>query len=299
MFMGILFRSLLTSCAFFAGLLLTTAAVSAQTKPIVVESVLITAAEQVEVASGEAGLVSAMVAQEGQSLSEGALLVQIADDEPQLAKRKAELEFGIAKRQYENDIKVRFAKKSVEVAKAELRRANESIEKFRRSVSQTEIDQLQLAAERAVLEVEQAEHDRELAELTARLKENEVAATNQMIARRRITAPISGIVVQLKRRKGEWVQPGEVVVRMVRLDRLRAEGFLNAKDVVGDLAGASVRFTTDLPGMPKAGFSGKVVFVSPEINPLNNQVRFWAEIDNPDRLLRTGAQGSLVIGGRP
>jgi len=41
-----------------------------------------------------------------------------------------------------------------------------------------------------------------------------------------------------------------------------------------------VVISVDLPDKGATTFNGKVVFVSPEINPVNGQARVWAEIDN-------------------
>jgi macrolide-specific efflux system membrane fusion protein len=74
---------------------------------------------------------------------------------------------------------------------------------------------------------------------------------------------------------------------------LRAEGFLDAAEVSGDLVGKGVRF---LPA-EKSGeaVAGVLRFVSPEIDPVTNQVRVWAEIDNRAQTLRSGQQGTLEI----
>ncbi len=42
-------------------------------------------------------------------------------------------------------------------------------------------------------------------------------------------------------------------------------------------------------------FAGHIVFVNPEIDPLNSQVRVWAEVENPDLKLRPGMQATLTI----
>ena len=59
------------------------------------------------------------------------------------------------------------------------------------------------------------------------------------------------MVVQIKRHRGEWVQAGESVVRVLRLDRLRAEGFVPqaARRVA---VGRPVTVQVDLPGQPEA-----------------------------------------------
>ena len=268
-------------------------------KPLVLDPAQITLIDEVELAAREAGQIVGVPVHEGQIVEEDALIAQIDDTEPQLIKSRSQVEAAIAKRQATNDIKVRFAKKSQEVAEAELRRAKESVEKFAKSVSETELDRLRLAAERTLLEVEQAEHDQQVAALTHDLKQTEVDVASRSIERRKVLSPLTGMVVDLKRRRGEWVQPGDVVARLVRIDRVRAEGFLPAREVTQQLLGAPVKLVIDLPGKPKAEFTGTLAFVSPEVNPVNGQVRIWAEIENREVMLRPGLQAKLEIGRGP
>lgn len=252
--------------------------------------------EQVDVSAREAGAIANIEVHEGQLVEEGALLARLEDTEAVLARNKAVLELDIAKKQAVSDVKIRYAKKALEVAAAEEKRALESIEKFSRSVSQSELDQLRLAKEKSALEIEQAEEDRDVNQLTAKLKENAVETAINDIERRQIKAPISGVVVQIKHHKGESVQAADPIFRILRTDRLRAEAFLDSHAVGGDLVGRPVTLLVDLPGAPKTAFTGKVTFVSPEVNPVNGQFRVWAEIENPQQRLRAGLQGTMLIG---
>ena len=63
----------------------------------------------------------------------------------------------------------------------------------------------------------------------------------------------------------------------------------------GILQGALCGCEVDLPEKAAAVFAGKLVFVSPEVDPVNNQVRVLAEIDNPESLLRPGLRATLTI----
>ena len=105
---------------------------------------------------------------------------------------------------------------------------------------------------------------------------------------------MSGLVTEVKRHKGEWVEPGQSIVRILRLDRLRAEGLASAELLGCDLHGRPVALKVEQEGKP-VEFTGKVVFVSPEIDPVNGQVRVWAEIDNKDGKLRPGQPVKMVI----
>ncbi len=283
----------LVYCVFIAVLCLCNPSIRAEEIPI--ESALLTLIEHADISAREAGPLIHREIAEGLTVDSDAVLGKIDDREPQLVLERARVDLKIAQMLVENDIKVRFARKSLEVAQAELKRSLESVEKFPKSVSQTELDRLRLLADKAALEIEQTALDREQAVLSQQLKQNDVDRALLQLERRLIKAPFPGMIVQWKKQRGEWVEPGTPVVRMIRLNRLRAEAFVSSKSLPTDLPGRGVTLVVDLPGKPKAQFDGKLVFVDPEIDPVNSQVRIWAEIDNHALVLRPGQSGVLVI----
>jgi multidrug efflux pump subunit AcrA (membrane-fusion protein) len=152
-----------------------------------------------------------------------------------------------------------------------------------------------LTAEHAQLQVEQAEYDFETARLACKLAENRLKQTERQVQRRKITAPIAGRIVQVSRRGGEWVEPGQTVARILAVDRLKAVGFLDASLLVEDLSGHPVRLRVQLPPGEIVEFAGRITFVNSEVNPVNGQVDFGAEIDNRDLRLRPGLRARLII----
>jgi macrolide-specific efflux system membrane fusion protein len=262
---------------------------------IEVPSMLIRIVEQVDVPARETGVLAAVNASEGQIVVGGALLAQIEDTEARIAAERVKIELAIARRNAENDVNVRFAKKSVEVAKAELRRCLESVQRYPKSISDSEMDRLRLLVDKGGVEVEQAGHEFAVAAFTHQIKINESQAAEEKLNRHRITAPLGGVVVQVYRHRGEWVKPGETVLRILRLDRVRAEGFLKSPDVSPALQGREVKLTVDLPNEPGQEFPGKIVFLDPEIDPLNSQVRVWAEVQNEALRLRPGMRAKMTI----
>jgi len=260
-----------------------------------VDSALLTLIEHVDISARDAGPLTQREIAEGMTVDAETLLGKIDDREAVLVLDRALTELKMAQMVVENDIKVRFARKSQEVAQAELRRSLESVEKFPKSVSQTELDRLRLLADKAVLEIEQATLEQEQARLTRAIKQNDADRALLLLERRQIKAPFPGMVVQWKKQRGEWVEPGMTVVRMIRLNRLRAEAFVAAKSLPANLVGRNALLTADLPGKPNSKFAGKLVFVDPEIDPVNNQVRIWVEVDNSSLLLRPGQSASLII----
>ncbi len=266
---------------------------------IEVPSVLVQLIEQVDVPAQAAGVLTDVKTQEGRMVKQGDLLAQVMDVEARHKETQAKTELDIARLNAENDINVRFAKKSAEVAKAELQRALKSIERFPSSISGSEIDRLKLTVERAVLEIEQAERDFLIAAQTQRVKEDALKLASHQVQRYKIVAPLDGVVAAVNRSRGEWVDAKDAVLRILRMDRLRAEGFLKAKDLRRDLQGCQITLTVDLPDGAGARFSGRITFVSPEIDPVNLQVRVWADVENVGLRLRPGMRARMSIESAP
>jgi macrolide-specific efflux system membrane fusion protein len=264
-------------------------------KGIAVESVVLRLFEEAEVPAQEAGVVTGVAVREGERVKQGELLAQIDDQVPRLAADAAKAKYDISHEKATNDVKIRYAQKALEVSEAELRRSTESIEKFAKSVSQSQLDLDQLTVQKNRLEAEQAEHEQAIAMLEMKAQENELNSAKAAVTRRRILAPFDGTIVQVYLRKGEWAEPGQKALRIVSTDRLKAEGFIRADDATDVSTGKPVELIVDLGGRPQK-FVGKIVFVSPEVDPITGQVRVWAEIENKDGRLRTGQAAKMRVG---
>ncbi len=157
------------------------------------------------------------------------------------------------------------------------------------------MDRLHFEVQRTSLEQEQARQKQEVAKLRELVKQAECEIAVHHAQRHSLVAPLTGMVAKRYRHRGEWVQPGDKVFRIVRLDRLRAEGFVDAASVRGPLTGRQATLTVDLPGLPQTRFSGTVTFVDPEIDPVNRQIRIWVEVDNPRLQLQPGMRAEMSI----
>jgi macrolide-specific efflux system membrane fusion protein len=265
-----------------------------QGEPLVVESVMLRLLEEAEVPAQEAGVVTAVSVREGQRVKQGDLLAQIDDQVARLAAEAVQAQYDIARAKAANDVRQRFAKKSLEVSEAELRRSMDSIERFAKSISQSQIDVERLTVQKNQLEAEQAEHEHQVATLEMKAQENELTAARAQVARRRIVAPFDGVIVQIYVRRGEWVEPGQKALRIVNVDRLKAEGFVPAAMAVAELSGKPVSLEVEALSEQDSP-EGKIVFVSPEVDPITGQVRVWAEIDNREGKLRPGQPARMAI----
>jgi macrolide-specific efflux system membrane fusion protein len=265
--------------------------VQATDAPLVIESVVLSPLHAAEVPAQQVGVLREIVADEGTTVAAGAVLAKLDARQAELDLAKAKLEAAQAAAKANNRTKVEYAEKSLAVAEAELRRSQESIQQFAKSISQSQLDVEQLTVEKLVLEKKQAEHELELDRFTLQLKEQELAAAALKLEQHEVQAPFAGTVVMVRGRVGEWLEVGAPVVRLVAVDTLRAEGFLDAKDAVGDLSGRAVVFRCE----DGSTVNGTLKFVSPEMDAVTRQVRVWAELDNRDGKLRSGQQGTLEI----
>jgi RND family efflux transporter MFP subunit len=267
-----------------------------KTGPLEVESVVLRLLEEADVPAQEAGVLTEVSVREGDAVKKGALLAQIDEQVARMAELAAKLKYDVAHEKATNDVQVRFARKAAEVAVAELERSTGSVARFAKSVSESQLDVERLNVEKTRLEAEQADHNQQIATLEMKTAQNELDAAKVQRSRRQIVAPFDGVIVQVFVRLGEWVEPGQKALRIVNIDRLKAEGFLPATAADAKLLGAPVRLTLDLAGEDAAAFEGKVSFVSPEVDPITGQVRVWAEIENGAGRLRPGQPVRMVIG---
>lgn len=265
-------------------------------KPAIeVQSVVLRLLEEAEVPSQEAGVLTSVAVREGERVKQGQLLAQIDDQVARLAADATKAKYDIARAKATNDVRIRYAQKAMEVSEAELRRSTDSIERFAKSVSQSQLDVEQLTVQKNKLEAEQATHEQEIAMLEMKREESELNAARTQITRRRVVAPFDGVIVQIYARKGEWAEPGQKALRIVNVDRLKAEGFISAQDATAQVVGRSINLIVE-PGGARNSFPGKIVFVSPEVDPITGQVRIWAEIDNREGRLRPGQPARMMVG---
>ncbi len=250
-------------------------------------------------------------------------------EEAKLLLDQARLEHQVFKAAAETDIGVRQATKDSEVSQTELDRANAARQEFSSSVSEQELSRLTLARDQNLLKVEKSRHDQSVEQLRSRSKESLVAqqqvaverleqslkeAENAMeiaalkiqslkkaaaiaeerVERRRLRAPFAGTIVEKLRNTGEWVESGDPVLRLLRLDVLLIEGYVSAQRGSPMLRGHKVTVVCDAAGTPRR-VEGKIVFVSPEIDSVSQQVQVRAEIGNPDLALRPGQPAQMWI----
>jgi macrolide-specific efflux system membrane fusion protein len=264
---------------------------------------LVTLIDEVEIPadlpSTEGGRLVAIDAEEGWDVGPGDVVARIDDQEAQMRLKVAQAQLDAALKEVENDVAVRYAQAAAGVAEQEYLQALEACEKHPNSVTVAERRRLLLAHRQALLQIEQAKHDMEIARERVKIREAELDRAQMEIDRRRIKAPIAGVVVKRHVHAGEWVRPGDPILRVVQMNPIRVEGFVDAQLYSpGDVDRKAVDVVIELPGGRRAKLEGKIVFASPIIEA-GPRFLVRAEISNlPDRghwRLRPGQVVDLTI----
>lgn len=250
---------------------------------------------EVRVPALETGVLDHLGVREGDVVTVDQDLGHLNTDLLEQQLRLAKLDQQLADQRKENDVDLRFNRKSFEVTEAELRRATDAIERVSNSVSASEYDQLRLQSQKAELSVEQAINEKRVADITAEIAKEKTAVAFKRVQRCHLRSPIDGVVVELLARPGEWLNPGDSVMRIVRMDRLYVETFVDGAKYGQNLRGKKATFHTVLPGGTEQTFQGTVFFVSPEVHPVTGKISVVAEIQNQNLALRPGARGTLRV----
>ena len=232
---------------------------------------------------------------EGQVVQAGDLIAQIRDSEPKLLLTKATFEERIAELSGKNDVDIRFHRKSIEVAKADVQRSIQSNNRVSNSVPRAKVERQQLELDRTTLQLEQAERDFEIENLKTSLANNQVELAKVRLMKTQIRSPMAGLVVSLDRKRGEWIESSETLARIVRIDRLKVEGFVDAADAGNIKIGANAKVQFQQSWLKDNEFPGTVVFINPEANPVNSKISVWVEIENTNNQLIPGLRGEIYV----
>ncbi|MGI9457300.1 MAG: HlyD family efflux transporter periplasmic adaptor subunit, partial [Aeoliella sp.] len=94
-------------------------------------------------------------------------------------------------------------------------------------VPATELRSAELEWKRAELQIQKADKDKQLAGYEYWIRKAEKEAAQMEIDRRVIKAPFAGEVMELFKKQGEWVNPGDPILQYVRYDVLQCDGKVN------------------------------------------------------------------------
>lgn len=234
---------------------------------------------QVDVPAKDAGVLDALTIKEGQNVEKGALLGSIDKKDALLAVKISTAEYNAARKTAQNTISIQYAIKSYDVARADYESSVEANDMAPGTVSKQQMRSQKLQAERSVMQAEMAKHEYEVAQLDALAKYANYERAKAAIERRDITSPLNGVVVKTYKHEGDWVQPGETVLKIIQMDRLWVEGNCDAEKYARhEVINRPVKITVELTGGGTEVLNGKVVFASPLV--VSGEYKIRAEVQN-------------------
>ena len=148
-----------------------------------------------------------------------------------------------------------------------------------KALSQQQFDAIETQYEATSAQVEQAEAA--------------YAAAKSQLSDATITSPISGIIGMRNYEAGDMAAPSLPVVSVVQMDRVKT--LFNATE--GDLGKLEVgqKATLTVRSYPDIEFEGKVVKISPILDPVTRMAEIEVLVPNPDKKLKPGMYANVVI----
>jgi|TARA_Y100000814_G_C12290058_1_gene388098 multidrug efflux pump subunit AcrA (membrane-fusion protein) len=263
--------------------------------------------EEVEVAAQFPGVLISLDFKEGDSVTKDQILARIDDSDALIKRKELNLQLAVAEKEASNDINVRAAEASAEVAGAELKESIAVNAESPGAVPPTKIRREELTFRRAELQIDVAKLELDVAKLNVDVKSTQLDNADLTIDRLKVKAPLNAEVERKLKDVGEFVQIGDPIVQLVRMDKLRIEGFVQLKQFLPQLIHGqpvTIEYSfvdpTDADNPKKSfTFTGKVSFVSNKVQA-GGEYKIWAEVVNQKYknqwILRPGVAVDMSIG---
>jgi len=257
------------------------AAVQAHADGIEVRDCVVRFAAEVDVPALASGRVAQVSVDQNEMIKQGDAIAALDDRSLLIRRRAAQLRYDSARSDAENEVEIEYAKVALAEAQAELDASRSIQQDVRGAVPLTRMRQLRLAVERGQLEVAQANRRLQRAAVEASLRGADLAVIDDQLKNLHIESPISGVVLEVNREAGEWIDAGEAIATVGRIDRLHVHALLGSESIAPSQCAAlpvAVDWTDPANGKQQS-LRGKVISVDPQMLP-GGQYRLHAEIVN-------------------
>ncbi|MCU1259785.1 MAG: efflux transporter periplasmic adaptor subunit [Bryobacterales bacterium] len=262
-----------------------------------------------------AGLVERLPVRQGQAIAKDALIAQLgapgAADQIQASQARVEqaqaeldtLNKGGTASEL-TDIANQLSRATLDRAEANkeygsLRRLNE-----KQAATAVEVEAVHARVQQLDLQIESLERQKaalvtksDVSASQARLHEAEstVRGTQARLGKAVIRSPLSGVVYDLPARLGAYLNAGDLVAAIGKLDRLRVRVYVDEPELGRVAVGQPVKITWD--ALPSRSWQGTVERLPTQITGLGTRQvgEVLCTIDNPDRVLMPGTNINAFI----
>jgi RND family efflux transporter MFP subunit len=245
--------------------------------------------DEATLASERSGVLATVNVTEGDLVRAGQVVATLRDEKVRTAYIIAEIEAS-------NDVQIRFSRKLNELSRVEYMQVAQINHRVPGTVPDIEVRKLRMAAEKALLQIEQARHDFAVAGL-------KFEESSEVLKSFQIVAPFDGFVTRVIKQTGEAVHESEPILELVSTQQMRVEGFLEMQDSYRVKKHALATVQLDIPGVDldveAIQFPARIEFVDVKVQPVTKQVRFSANVQNDEGLLKDGLRATITIDVAP
>ena len=204
-----------------------------------------------------------MSLKEGQAFEKGQVIARIDDELYRKLLQQAQMQRDMAMKRAGDMTSIRAGKYKLKLAATEAATSRKLFSKG--SNSESEYKRARYSEQVAQEELVAAENEREMAGHEAQLEEARVEEARVRIRRHSIRTDFDGYVIKKFRDAGEWVQAGEKVLRVARMDRLYVQGNISSKNLNPfEVSDKPVTVTLQLARGEETTFDGKIVSIGLE-----------------------------------
>jgi multidrug resistance efflux pump len=256
-------------------------------------------AEHIKLSAEEPGILIDLAVKAGDPVRAKQPIGKIDDREIQIQMKAAGYAYSAAKKKFEDDVDIKYSAAAAAVAKTDYEIIEAAIDLVEKSITDVDRRRAKLEWEKMDLATEKAKKEQELARLDALGKLAELEAARLAIERRTITAPWDGVVEELTRKQHEWVNPGDPILRLFRMDKMYVEAAVDQKQYdPQELKGRDVTVEVKMARGRIEKFEGQIVKVSPVIRydgVYNVRAEVLNRPENGDWMLRDGLPATMTI----
>jgi multidrug efflux pump subunit AcrA (membrane-fusion protein) len=290
---------------FLAALVLMCVALRANAQPYqtqpddpVVEGV-VRVSDEIKLPAREAGVLIHLGVKEGSQVRAGQQIGKIDDREIIQQMKAADYAMRAAAKKYDDDVDIRYAEAGAAVAKADYEELQETNQRADRAITDVDLRRGKLEWDKMTLAAEKAVKERELVLYDAHSKKAELELAKLALERRSIVAPFDGVVEEIARKQDEWVNPGDPILKLLRLDVMQFEGAVDRKLYdPHELQNCKVTIEVQMARGRKETFEGRITKISSVVR--GDEV-FGVRAEIPNRqeygtwLLRDGLPATMRI----
>lgn len=226
----------------------------------------------INLVASEEGRIKDVAVARGDAVERGDLLVQLDD-----ALQRLQLQMARARHDSEVDI---------QAAKAQLTQREKELDRVKRLqvrnvAAMTAVEDAEIKVALTGLALEEAQRARQLAAIAS-------AQAEEMLARRRITSPVDGVIVSVDAAPGEYAHDQVELLTIAEIHPLRVEVFVPA-DYYNRIALGGVYEVSQLPPL-EGRYPATVTVVDPVFDAASGTFGIEMEIANPDGAIPAGTR---------